>query len=322
MNINDMEILIYNGHPYHYHVFGFILDFCNKYKIKATIINRIEDNDCLEWIKVYKQKYNFNCISELPSDNDINNYLFVLLLTHDDKYYPERLINNNLVCLDHMNMIVRPEIKYHIPISKFNDTIKDYTLPIFEYIDYSTKILALNNNKRPIITILGNATYPFPTYGYFSNDANAYYTKISNIDEFDIYIINNTIDPNQTNLHKPNIYLFENITAVKIIELLSLSTYLYIYPNGTPNSRNHMENKSIFSSTFLSFSIGCKLIMPAETNKYLKLTSVIEYSENTIKLDTNPSLQDTFNERDKLLKIRDNCIFNLEHMKLYNEYIK
>ena len=79
--------------------------------------------------------------------------------------------------------------------------------------------------------------------------------------------------------------------------------------------------QSISASFPISFTTGCKLIIPEYINKFLKLNSIIEYSsKNKLILDKKPSLIETFNEREKLINIRDNSIFNLKHMKMFMEY--
>ena len=300
---NKKEILIYNGFPFHYEMFGFILDFCNKYKINATIVNKFNDE---KWIELYKKKYEFNCLQTLPLNDDLNHYLFVLLLTDDDMSFPNSHINSNIVCIDHFYQNRRPLIKYHIPIIPFNNDINNYVLPIFEYIDYNTKIEIIKQNNRPIITFIGSSGIP--------QNKNAL-SIISNLNDFDIYIINRHIDKNLDYIKLPNIYLFENISATEMFKLLLSSNYICYIPNNTSNSINQQKKYAMTACLPLSFSTGCKLIFPEEMNNFLKLESIIKYNENSIiNLDTNPSLIETFKERDRLLITRDNSIFNLEHM--------
>ena len=307
--IKRKEILVYNGFPFHYEMFGFILDFCNKYNIDVTIINKINDNS---WLDVYRAKYKFNSLETLPPYDELNYYLFVLLLTDDDISFPDSYITRNVVCIDHMNKNRRPLIEYHIPIAPFNDIDNTYAFPIFEYINYETKIESIKKNNRPIITFLGNSSIP-----HYLSDINAY---ISNISDFDIYIINRTIN-NTINL--PNIYLFENISAMEMFKLLTSTNYICYIPNNTHNSINQMQNLAISACLPLSFSTGCKLIIPKEINKFLKLKSAIEYTANCIfHLDTNPELIEIFKERENLINIRDAAIFNLEHIAINNNVIK
>lgn len=291
------KILVYNGFPFHYEMVGFILDFCNKYNIEVTVVLKIMD---YSWINVYKSKYDFTILESLPSDLD--HYLFVFILTDDDTTFPDNLINENTVCINHFYKNRRPLIKYQIQIAPFYENIHLYSLPVFTYINHNDKINIIRKKIRPIISFVGYHSLP--------DDMNS--INIDNINDFDIYIINRVIPKNYIQL--PNVFLFENISTDKLFTLLLESTYIYNY--------EFQKNfNSISASVPLSFTTGCKLILPKNVNNYFKFTSIIEYSyETKIKLDKTPSLMETFIEREKLLAIRDNSIFDLPHMKLFLQW--
>jgi mannosyltransferase OCH1-like enzyme len=299
--IKHNKILIYNGFNFHYEMIGFILDFCKKYEIGATLVLTCMDKS---WVELYKTKYTFDVLATLPKDLDY--YLFVLVLTDDDISFPNDLINENVVCIDHFYTNRRINIKHHLPITPFNDTIESFTLPIFNYISYHDKINLLTR-KRPIISFVGNSSIP---------SAVSSFRFIDNFDEFDVYIINRSIPKNYIKL--PNVFLFENISAEELFKLLSKSTYICYIPNNSINSQLQMNCQSISASIPISFTTGCKLIIPSNMNKYLRLTSIIEYSiDSRVILEKMPSLKETFQERDHLMKIRDKSLFNLKHMQLY-----
>jgi lipopolysaccharide biosynthesis glycosyltransferase len=298
------KILVYNGFPFHYEMIGFILDFSKKYNIEIDLVLTHFDN---YWIDLYKTKYIFNVLNTLPSD--LEHYLFVLLLTDDDKSFPDNIITENVVCIDHYYKNRREKIKHHIPIAPFKEDIYLYALPIFEYINYEDKINFLNKNSRPIISFLGSSTMPYD---------NKSLSIIDNINDFDLYIINRNIPENYINL--PNIFLFENIPATELFEILTRSTYICYIPNNTLNGQMQNDYKSISACIPISFTTGCKLILPKNINKFLKLKSIIEYSHETkLILNKTPSFIETFNERKKLLNIRDDSIFDLKHMKMFLE---
>jgi hypothetical protein len=301
------KIIIYNGFSFHYEMMGFILEFCQKYNIEAIVVLKYIDQS---WIDLYKTKYNFVVLEDLPDDLDY--YLFVLLLTDDDFAFPEHLINENTVCIDHYYKNRRPKVKYHIQIEPFNEDIKLYALPIFKYMNYEDKVNILNKQSRPIITFLGRCCLP--------DNINTF-SLIDNIDDFDIYIINRKIPKDYINL--PNIYLYENITAEDMFDLLGKTTYMCYIPNEYILTLFKACNGILTSSTHMSFTTGCKLILPKFMNEQLKLQSIIEYSNgDKLLLDKNPSLIDTFDERERLLTIRDETILNIKHMKLFLEYKK
>jgi hypothetical protein len=305
LSIKYNKILVYNGFPFHYEMIGFILDFAKKNNIEIDLLLKHLDNS---WIDLLKTKYMFNVLECLP--NNLDNYLFVLLLTDDDTSFPDNIINENVVCIDHYYKNRRSIVKHHIPIGPFKEDINLYAFPIFKYINYEDKLNILNKCSRPIITFLGNSTLPENT---------EIFNNIDNIGDFDIYIINRELPKNYITLS--NLFLFENISATLLFELLTKSTYICYIPNNSVNAQLQKNCQTISASFPISFTTGCKLIIPGYINKFLKLNSIIEYSsKNKLILDKKPSLIETFYEREQLINIRDNCIFNLKHMKMFMEY--
>jgi len=303
------KILVYSGVPFHYDVIGFILEFSKKYKIEVDLVLKYPD---YLWIDFFKAQYIFNVFESLPCN--INHYLFVMLLTDNDESFPDNLINGNIVCIDHYYKNRRPLIKHHIPIAPFGENINSYALPVFEYINYHDKVKLLTQKRRPVISFVGTTT---------SIEDIDSLSIIDNISDFDIYIIDKYI-PNKHSLNLPNTFFFEGIPAKKMFELLSESTYMCYIPNLTLLNAHLQKNCQIVtSSIFTSFTTGCKLILPKEMNKFLKLNSIIEYSStDKLILDKTPSLIETFNEREKLINIRDESIFDLKHMKMFLEWRK
>lgn len=307
--IKKKEILIYNGFPFHYEMIGFILDFCNTYDITATLVNTYMDN----WIDVYSQKYTFHYKYTLPRREELQHYLLIFVLTDDDMSFPNDYVNNNVVCIDHVDRNRRENIKYHIPITAYNENIQNYILPTFKYVDYDTKMTILQNASRPIITILGNSTLP---------DNMDMFSLIQNFGDFDIYIINRSVPRDRFYASLPNVYLFENIMAEEMMRFLVSSTYVFYYPNTTANAYNQINNKAITAAMPMSFSTGCKLVIPKKMNTFLQLTSVVTYENEPIWLETAPSFVEVFEERNRLIQIRDRTMFELPHMKLFMECVE
>jgi hypothetical protein len=108
-----------------------------------------------------------------------------------------------------------------------------------------------------------------------------------------------------------------------MFDLLAKTTYMCYIPNKYILTILKNANQIITSNTHISFTTGCKLILPKFLNERLKLQSIIEYSNgDKLLLDKNPSLIDTFDERERLLTMRDETILNIKHMKLFLEYKK
>lgn len=297
--VKSNKILLYNGFPFHYEIIGFMLEFCNKYNIEAVLVLNFMDHS---WIDLYKSKYKFDILLSLP--NDLDQYLFVLLLTDDDMSFPDNLITDNVVCIDLYYKNRREAIKHHIPIAPFKEECELYALPIFNYINYDDKIKHLNKRLRPIISFLG--------YSTVHTDISSL-SIIENIHEFDIYIMSRNIPNKYFNM--PNIFLFENILAMDLFKILSYSSYVCYIPNNSKGAKEQMNCYGLSGCIPISFTTGCKLIIPKEMNKFLKFNSIIEYSLDTkFRLNLTPSLLETFEERERLISLRDKSLFNLKHM--------
>ena len=203
------------------------------------------------WTDFYKTHYKFTILNELPAD--YNHYLFVFLISENDPTFPLHLINENIVCFK-------------------NERIKNQVdaLPIFRHISLNDKLSILNKQSKPIISFMDS-----------SPDLSIY-----NLTDYNVYIINKHIT-GQYNL--PNVFLFEDVSASKLVELLTQSSYIY------SNDENWIP---------MSFSTGCKFI------KFISKDTTLE----------SPSLFEVFNEREKLLHSRDKSIFDLKHMKLFLDF--
>jgi hypothetical protein len=286
--MSSKDILIYNGFPFHYEMIGCMLEYCKKNDIHATLVNKCENE---EWLHLYKQKFSFTDLSELPCLDVFN---LIVLLTDDDMTFPDSFITYRTVCIDHYYLNRRPSISHHLPISPFYEGITQYVFPVFSYISYEEKLTLV---QRPILTFLGDATLP-PNRETFK--------RIENIEDFDIYIINRSIGWKDYR-GMENVYLFENIGAREMFSLLSKTTYLCYIPNSCKNAGEQSKNRSISACFPLSFTTGCILVFPETINTFLRLESPITYT-SSIRLETKPCFKKTFEERERLLSIADTTI--------------
>ena len=300
------EVLIYQGFPFHYEMIGCALEYCKTHGIIAHIVMPIINEP---WLEFYRKYYTFTLLSKLPED--INYYLFVFLLTDDDMSFPEAKISQNVVCIDHYKLVNRrPKIEYHISIAPFHND--NYVFPVYNIVDYETKLSIISTIKRPIISIIGNSSL------ISSFDDLRF---ITNINDFDIYIINRALPVFEK---RDNVFLFENIPATQLMDdILLKSTYVLFIPNNTVNAQRQRNCEAISASFPISFTTGCKLILPREINKKWQLNSCVEWLYDdyniSIVLDLKPSLIDVFEERIKLLNIADRTLNALPHMRLFFE---
>ena len=107
---------------------------------------------------------------------------------------------------------------------------------------------------------------------------------------------------------------YKNISAEKLFLLLKNSTYILCISN--PNfdyNTSFLEDKRMTASLPISFTTGCKLILPKRmkiANHHLK--SILYYdNKHKITLDKSPNLKPTFRDREYLESIRDNLLHKM-----------
>jgi len=290
----EIKILVYNGFPFHYEMLGFILDFGKKYNIDIDVVNIVNNDDFKEWLVFYKMFYDFNIYYTLPEYRD--HYALILLLTDDDYSFDDIYINNTVACINHTYQNRRPKIINQISITNFHNQ-KLFLFPVFDAIDYKSKLLNMRGQYKPIIIILGSSCI----------SADRIYDIINNPEDFHIICINR---------HKLTVitsFLFlENLSAGQMFALLKKTTYVIWLPCESGNSDWQSTNKSISGCFHLSFSTGCKLITQKHSCANLNTKSIIFYdNKTTLTLDNAPDLKDVFTDRLNLINTRDKTLFNI-----------
>ena len=93
---ND-RIGVFNSFPFHYEMFGFILNYAkNNHYVVDIFTNQIND---LGWVDFYKKKFNnFNIIDFNEFDGNTNKYSSFFVTTDDDPQFKTEWINDNVVC--------------------------------------------------------------------------------------------------------------------------------------------------------------------------------------------------------------------------------
>ena len=91
-----MQFAIFNGFPFHYEMFGYVINYCRDNQHKLVIYTN-ESNNC-GWINFYKDLfagYHFDIKATEPFEKERSIYDIVFLLTDDDPYFKNEWIDNN-----------------------------------------------------------------------------------------------------------------------------------------------------------------------------------------------------------------------------------
>ena len=297
-NVYSRKILLYNGFPFHYEMFGCVLDYAKKYNLDVDIVNTREDTN--KWFSFYQKYFTFNLYKDL-SVIDINCYKSVILLTDNDFTFPKELVSENIICINHFHKSRRNDIKYQLPITKFNEDIDNYCFPIWNCITHEEKLNALKQNNKPIVTLIGA-----------SNIHHLNYIKniIKNYQEFEFILINRNIPNNTPDFIKT----YKNLSTVELFNVLKQTSYVLYLSSNTKNSVHQKNNRAISGSFPLAISNGCHLIIPTDMIKPLNLNSIIYYDiHNPIELNKESNLDIVFYDRYLLNNVKDNSLQNIKN---------
>lgn len=142
-----MHIAIFNGFPYHYEMFGYIIEFCKNNKYELTIFSNKNNN--LGYFNYYNKLFNdYQFILKDVSLFNLFKYTYdVIILTTDvDPKFDNSdiLINDKTISIVHANYNRNPLILKAIVTRPLNNDTKltDYALPVYRIFNshYKKKI--------------------------------------------------------------------------------------------------------------------------------------------------------------------------------------
>ena len=150
---NKTHICIVNNLPFHYEMFGYIIEYCVHRKIPLDIYT--ETKNQYGWLDFYKMNtcslVTFYKISEYMP---INKYSRIVFTTDDDNFPDKWIIPEKSIAIDHYKSIRRPQIKYHIGTRWFQERPQlDYILPAFRLITLEEK----QRISKPAVICIGKA---------------------------------------------------------------------------------------------------------------------------------------------------------------------
>jgi FkbM family methyltransferase len=297
------KIAIFNSFPFHYEMFGYILNYAQNNNYLVDVYTN-STND-LGWIDFYKNYFkNTVTFFDFKEYSNIKLYKHVFVTTDDDHEFKTEWITDNVICINHYYKIRNPNFKHYINVANFKDSNIDYAISCYPIIDASQKI---TNNT---VTIVGGATFAkwnYNTINRLTSKNNIVLNIITRNPEL--------VDLNQINSNF-TVNLFGNVNTNKMVDILTNTTY--ILSNYNDNMYHNLALGSS-GSTALSFSTLCKLIIDKTTNSWFKIQNAIEFDIETsdpIDIDTNVDFNELHNERNIHIEKFE------KHMKNINYFFK
>jgi len=262
---NKKNIAIFNSFPFHYEMFGYIIQYSQKYDYKLSIFT--SNSNSLGWLEFYKQffkNYNFEYKNISDFEKEKNNFDNIFITTDDDYAFNTEWINDKCICIDHISMIRRPEYKYRLGTRPFIKNLRDWTIPCFTAFGINDKT---HINEPDInITIIGGLNdYNYDVINRLNSEHKIKLHIIARYaNYFDVTKIKNKIE---TVIHN-------NINTFELFSLLKKGDY--IFTDSTFNT-HHSGGISMSGNIPLSFSTLTPLIITSFNNSMYKFKNVVEF---------------------------------------------
>ena len=291
---------IFNSFPFHYEMFGFILNYAQNNNYKVDIFtNQI---NTLGWFDFYREKFNiFNIIDFNIFEGNTSDYFLYFLSTDDDPAFNSEWKTDNVICLNHYYKIRNINFKHYLNVANFKDSSLDYSYPCYPLINCEDKVQNTN-----VCIIGGNIHHAHNIY-----IINNLYSKHKiRLNIFTRKICNTNISNIDTN--KFDVHFIEDIETRKMIKILKQSSYVLLNYN---NNHDHNTGISCSGSLQLALSTLCKPIMAQTSNKYLQIENALEFdidSDEPINIDDKINFQLLEQERNKYIDKFDNYLNNVK----------
>lgn len=239
------SIAIFNGLPYHYEMFGYIIEYCLLRKIRLDIYT--ETKNQLGWLDFYVKTFpNVFRLLPISSYHPINTYMKVIVTTDDDPYFNESWVTDKVITIDHYHLNRSQHIKTHIGTRYFlSRPTLDWVLPVYRQMDIATKKKISKNN----ILFIGKTARDMIDSEYVTFISKTFHCIF--IDRF----IEN-----------------RNIQTQEMVEMLKQSKYVFV-----SSTNNEHIDKSMSASIPLALNFLCTLILPKKMKDIYQLQSSIGY---------------------------------------------
>jgi len=302
------KIAIFNGFPFHYEMFGYIINYCKKYNYQLDIysINTNEAKNFLFYKKLFGKS--FTIYSTDSFETQIENYDYIFLTTDDDMLFKDEWINqynlnNKIICIDHDYRIRRPNIDmgFHLGTRPFALNHRKWALPCYPIVyDVQEKMELINNSNNIINIVLlgGGQFYNLSRINRLSSESNVIIHCISRV----VNLVNYK--------HKSEnfeIKIYENIDTIQMMNIIKKANYILSDITYT----GHEFGGSMSGSIPIAFSTLTPLILSKHNNTFYKFKSVIEFDESDnsdiVVYPNNDSniIQKIYDERCSLIEMFD-----------------
>jgi len=298
-----MKLAIHNGFPFHYEMFGYIIEYCITKGIKLDIYTlTMQENG---WINFYMLVFPDIRFFDIQAYNPDNDYSKVILTTDydatfQDRYFSQDWASEKYICINHSSKNNQPKIVNQIGTRFFPARPSlNFIIPVYPLIDIESK----KQISKPRMICLG-ANCP--------KNMQIFEAIFPKFREMDIYCIDffSRITASSFYSPYPNIKSIYALDTLELIKIMRESDYMYI----SEDPYKCKITESMSGAIPLAFNCLCQLIMPERMNEYFKLKSVITYDYKNPVVLSAPSVKGVDDEMKELMahkyKVFDSYIFS------------
>jgi mannosyltransferase OCH1-like enzyme len=326
LDSGGQRVAIVNSLPYHYEMFGYILNYfakmhnarTNQALVLSIFTETIGNN--WGWFDFYKEhfsntglEFEYKALAEFDELKTRKQFDVIFIPTDDDMGINPKWIDERFIAIEHTPQMRRPEYHHRIAVRPFAFGLHGrWTLPCYDIVGVSKKMdCILHQGEELHVALIG---------GY------------SNID---VGFINRLTSSNgsMVKLHcigscwRPNHIMFDLSLLNKNIELIAhgvLYTYSLIEELKTCDyvitdviNEDHIAGKSMSGAIPLAFSTLTPLIIGKQNNSIYKFKTAVEVDMNSavpivLKKISNEMVHAVALERAELVRMAevefDRCI--------------
>lgn len=289
------RIAIFNGFPFHYEMFGFVLEYLTNLNLSFDIFS--ETRDEMGWIHVYETRFARSFPFQNIKEYNPIKYDYLILLTDDDSLL-RWSDGAKIIMFEHSGIrTVRQKPYRRIQLRQFVNRVPfsspdTWCLPVWNIRqrpkELGVKVVAVGNNCPCNPEELKPWIYDIraPTFVFINR--NPAPTKFDHASWEDY----------------PNVRLLENINADQLLEEVATADWAILLP------KNEYQHKTFISAILpIAYGVGVPILMKREWIPAYNMGGMRPL-DNTVSL-TKPSeqlLAEVIQTRKELLKRRDKIL--------------
>jgi len=279
------KLAIFNSFPFHYELFGFILDYSSRNGYYLDIYtNFLNDYGYLQFYKKHFVNFGYLPFDEFK-DSHKDKYSLIFLTTDDDPQFIKEWITPKVICINHYYLTRTPGFSNYLNICKFKNSTLDYSIPCYQLLNDKQ----LDEQLINVAIIGGRDSYDdFIINRLHSENKGIVLNFIgSKIDFSKLEVLNSNFIINT----------FPKQDTSQMVDILQKCNYLLI---SYSLNQDHEQGISSSGSLQLAFNTLCRPIISKQLNKVIGIRCALEFDNNNepIILDSTIPMEQIVNERD------------------------